>query len=170
MAATYTAASVDIAYGNGKSMLSVFNGSGSGVVLKVYRIWTINSAITAVTGVVCDVSLRRISTSSAGTTVTPLKHDTNSANLPAQVAIATNATVTTGDIFRVVNQDNDEPASGGTGTNELAILFPLRVIWESGYHDTRIEPIVLREGEGITVRSDTNTTVGTLDVYIEFTT
>lgn len=169
MTATYAAISLNTAFGNGKSMLSIFNGSGSGVVIRVYRIWTINSTITAISGVTCDISIRRITASSSGTTVVPFKHDSNSSDVPAQVLFRTNATVTATDILRIHNTDNDEVSSAGTGTNELSILFPLKMIWESGYYDSNVEPLVLREGYGITVNSDTNTTIGTLDVYMEFT-
>lgn len=169
MAATYTAVSIDTAYANNKSMLTIFNGSGSGVVLRIYRIWTTNSQLTGVTGVVQNLAIRRLIASSGGTTITPVKHDTNSSNLPAQVLITTNATDTVTDTLRICRRDNDEPAVAGTGTNELAMLFPLNLIWESGYYDTTIEPLVLREGEGITVRNETSTTVGSLDVFFEFT-
>lgn len=170
MAATYTAASINTAFANLKSMLTIFNGSGSGKTLKIYRIWIINSQLTAVTGVVLTLALRRITASTVGSAITPVKHDTNNASLPAQVVIGTNNTDTiSATTYRLIRRDNDEPAVAGTGINELSMLFPMNLIWESGYYDSTIEPLTLPEGYGITLRCETSTTVGSLDVYMEFT-
>ena len=170
MAATYTAASINTAFANLKSMMSIFNGSGSGKTLKVYRIWIINSQLTAVTGVVITLALRRITACTVGTPITPVKHDTNSANLPAQVIVGTNNTDTISAVtYRLIRRDNDEPAVAGTGTNELSMLFPMNLIWEAGYYDSNVEPLTLPEGYGIALRCETSTVVGSLDVYMEFT-
>ena len=92
MAQTYTAAGIGVAFGNNKSMLGIFNGVGSGRVVRVYRVWVLNNQTAAVTGVLTTWTLRKTSAQSAGTAITPTKHDTASETAPAQVPrIAANA-------------------------------------------------------------------------------
>lgn len=171
MAATFTLAAIGVTFGNAKFMASLFNGSGSGRVLRVKRVWCLNNQTSAVTGVLTTFSLRRTSAQSAGTSVTPTKHDTSSSNLPAQVLAATGATVTnTSDAaLRTWVWSNDEPAAS-TGTNdEFECLVPLNCVWDSATGDTDIEPIVLREGQGVTVQHTGASAVGVADIFIEFT-
>lgn len=171
MAATFTAAAIGATFGNAKHMLSLFNGSGSGRVLRVKRVWVLNNQTTAVTGVLTTFALRRTSAQSAGTSITPTKHDTASSSLPAQVLCATGATVTnTADVqLRTWAWSNDEPAAS-TGTNdEFQCLVPLACVWDSATGDADIEPIVLRAGEGITVQHTGSSAVGVCDIFIEFT-
>ena len=78
MAATFTAGGIGVTFGNGKHMLSLFNGASSGRVLRVKRIWVLNNQTSGVTGVLTTWAVRRTSAQSAGTSVTPTKHDTNS--------------------------------------------------------------------------------------------
>lgn len=169
MASTYTASSINTTFTNLKTMLSVFNGAGSGVVLRVYRIWALNSQTSAVTGVAVDLSLNIITAASAGTAASVFKHDSLNSNLPAQVTALTGSTITIANTLRVINTDNDEVSVNTNSINELSTLFPLCLIWESGYNDSTVEPLVLREGYGVAIRNDTSTTVGSFDFYIEFT-
>lgn len=171
MAATFTLTSAGTTFGNAKHMLSIFNGAGSGRVLRIKRIWLLNNQTTAVTGVLTTFALRRTSAQSAGTSVVPTKHDTTSANLPAQVLSATGATVTnTGDSpVRTFMWSNDEPAASSGTNDEFECLVPLNCVWDSATGDTDIEPITLRPGEGLTVQHTGSTTVGVVDIFIEFT-
>lgn len=76
-----------------KSMLSVFNGLGSGRVLKLQNILILNSQTAAIVGNVVQFDLLRTSAQAGGTAVTAIGYD--SANLlPAQITAATGATVT----------------------------------------------------------------------------
>jgi hypothetical protein len=170
MAATFTAAAVGATFGNNKSMLGVFNGAGSGRILRVYRVWVLNNQTTAVTGVLTNWSLRRTSAQSGGTAITPTKHDTASSNLPAQVLVATGGTVTlTSDVaFRTWMWSNDEPTAGSGTSDEFECLVPLTCVWDST-GDANIEPIVLREGQGISVHHAGTTVAGICDVFVEFT-
>jgi hypothetical protein len=43
------------------------------------------------------------------------------------------------------------------------------MLWESSYKDTNVQPIVLRQGYGISVNNTSNTIVGVADFFIEFT-
>lgn len=168
MAETHTAAAIGATFASNKAMLGIFNGSGSGRVLRIYRVWVLNNQTAAVTGVLTTFSLRRTTAQSGGTTVTPVKHDTASATLAAQILAATGPTVTLSDIFRKFMWSNDEPAASTGSSDEFETLVPLNCIWDST-GDTNIEPIVLREGQGIAVNHDGSSAVGLCDVFIEFT-
>jgi hypothetical protein len=171
MAATFTLAGVGVAFGNAKHMLSLFNGAGSGRVLRVKRIWVLNNQVAGVTGVLTTWAVRRTSAQSAGTSIAPTKHDTASSNLPAQVLAATGATVTnTGDVqVRTFVWSNDEPAASSGTNDEFQCLIPLNCVFDAATGDTDIEPLTLREGQGLTVQHTGSSTVGVADIFIEFT-
>jgi hypothetical protein len=63
---------------------------------------------------------------------------------------------------------NDEPAASSATSDEFETLVPLNCVWDST-GDANIEPIVLREGEGISVHHSGSTTVGLCDVFVEYT-
>jgi hypothetical protein len=169
MADTFTAAAVGATFAANKLMLGLFNGAGSGRVLRVYRIWCLNNQTAAVTGVLTTMSLRRSTAQSGGTAITPQKHDNNAANLPAQVLCATGATPTlTGNPYRQWAWSNDEPAASSGTNDEFECLVPLNCVWDST-GDANIEPIVLREGEGVSVHHPGSSAVGNADIFLEFT-
>ena len=170
MASTFTAAAIGTTFGNNKSMLGLFNGASSGRVLRVYRVWVLNNQTTAVTGVLTTWTLRRSSAQSGGTAITPTKHDTANASLPAQVLVATGGTVTlTSDTaLRAWMWSNDEPSASSGTSDEFECLVPLNCVWDST-GDSNSEPIVLREGQGISVHHSGTSVVGLCDVFVEFT-
>jgi hypothetical protein len=169
MAQTYTAAAVGATFGNNKSMLGIFNGSGSGRVVRVYRIWVLNNQTAGVTGVLTTWALRRTTAQSGGTSLTPVKHDTTSETAPAQVLFATGATATLAlTELRRWMWSNDEPAASSATSDEFETLVPLNCVWDST-GDANIEPIVLREGEGISVHHSGSSAVGLCDVFVEYT-
>lgn len=171
MAATFRAVQTGITFASSKHMLSLFNGASSGVVLRAYRIWLLNNQTTAVTGVYTTLEVRRSTAQSGGTSVTPVKLDTSSASLPAQVVCAHGATVTAAaaDTFVRVGWSNDEPATGTGTVDELEAVPALMEILSAGIGSSDLEPVVLREGFGITVFHPGSTAVGNMDVIIEFT-
>lgn len=170
MAATFTVTFTGVTFGNNKSMAGLFNGAGSGRVLRVYRVWLLNNQTSAVTGVLTTFALRRTTAQSAGTSVTPVKHDTTSSNLPAQVLAAHGATVTLSDTFRTWVWSNDEPSASAGTSDEMECLVPLNTVWESDPNSTsNVEPIVLREGQGISIQHSGSSTVGVCDLFVEFT-
>jgi len=171
MAATHRAVQTGITFAATKHMLSLFNGSGSGVVLRVYRIWCLNNQTSAVTGVFTTFEVRRSTTQSGGTSVTPIKMDTSSSSLPGQVLCAHGATVTAAstDLFVRLGWSNDEPASAAATNDELESIPSLMEVLAAGIGSSDLEPIVLREGYGITVYHPGSTAVGNMDCIIEFT-
>lgn len=170
MAQTYTAGAVGATFGNNKSMLGIFNGSGSGRIIRVYRVWVLNNQTAGVTGVLTTWTMRRTTAQSGGTAITPTKHDTNSESMPAQVLIATGPTATlSSDVaLRSWMWSNDEPAVSSATSDEFETLVPLNCVWDST-GDSNIEPLVLREGQGVSIHHSGSTTVGLCDVYVEYT-
>jgi len=170
MAATYRGVVVGTAFAANKSMLTLFNGSGSGLVLRVKRIWMLNNQTAAVTGVLTTMEIRRISASTGGTAGGVVKHDSSSAGLPSQVTITTGATdtLTSDPALMRFMWSNDEPATGSLTNDESECIPALACVWDCT-GDSDLEPLVLRQNEGVSVRHTGSTTVGVADVIIEFT-
>jgi hypothetical protein len=166
---THTVGFIGPAFANNKSMGAIFNGAGSGRIVRIQRVWMLNNQTAGVTGVLTTMNIRRTTAQSAGTAVVPVKHDTASTTLAAQILVATGATVTlTGVELRRWMWSNDEPAVSSGTSDEFECLVPLNLVWDST-GDADIEPIVLREGEGISVHHPGSTTVGICDIFVEFT-
>jgi hypothetical protein len=170
MAQTYTVGVVGATFGNGKCMFGVFNGSGSGRIVRVKRVWVLNNQTSGVTGVLTTWELRRTSAQSGGTAQTAVKHDSNSEAIPAQILFATGPTATdTSDAaLRRWMWSNDEPAAAALTNDETECIIPLSCVWDST-GDSDIEPLVLREGQGLNVKHSGSSTVGVCDIFVEFT-
>lgn len=168
MAATYTVTSLQTTFAASKCMLSIFNEVASTNVVRVYRMWALNNQITPVIGVLTNMEIRRLATASGGTTLTATKHDTADASL-TNITLATNATVTTTDIFRRIIWSTDEPLANVTATlDEFEMLPVVGTIWQLGYADPNIDPLILRPGEGVGI-INTGANVGVVDLRMEFT-
>ncbi len=168
MAQTYTLSATGITLAANKCILGVFNGSGSGRIVRVYRVWCLNNQVAAVTGVVNTIELRRTSTGSGGTAITPVKHDSSSENFPAQVVVSSNQSVTTSSLFIRQFWSSDEPAAGTISTDEILTIPAMGLIWDVAYNDSNVQPLVCREGEGAALMNITST-VGIMDVFMEVT-
>jgi len=169
MANTYTLAATAIPFAAAKALCTIFNGVGSGKIVKVYRIWVINNQQSSVTGVITTMNIRKLSAMSGGDAQTTIKHDTNNPNLPSQIEATSGATDTPSVVLRTFIWSNDEPATG-TGTwDECEVVVPLCCVWDMGYADPNVNPIILREGEGIDVFHSGTTGIGTVDIFMEFT-
>ena len=169
MAATFRATGGAIAYASSKDMLNVFNGTATARVIRVYRAYFFNNGTAAVTGVLTTAQCRRITAASAGTAVTPVKHDTNSSNLDAATTCGTNQTTTGTDIFRRFLFVNEEPIVAGTTQANWLTLVPFAEIWNAGYGDTNVEPVTCRATQGFQLFHSGTSAVGTADLEIEFT-
>lgn len=169
MAATWRATSGAVAYASSKDMLNVFNGTSSARIIRVYRGYWFNNGTTAVTGVVTTAQCRRITAATAGTAVTPVKHDSNSSALDANTTCGTNQTVTGSDIFRRFLFVNEEPVVAGTTQANWLTLIPFAEVWNAGYGDTNVEPVTCRATQGFELFHSGSTAVGSADLEIEFT-
>lgn len=169
MAATWRAAQTAIAYASAKSMIDVFNGGSSARVIRVYRMYAFNNGTSAVTGVLTTLRIRRLTAASGGTSITPVKHDTASSALDANTTCGHNRTVTGTNVFRNLVWSNDEPTVSGATLDEWECLVPFAEIWNAGYGDSNVEPLVCRAGYGIDLQQSGASAVGTMDAEIEFT-
>lgn len=154
------------------NVCTLFNGSGSGVILRVWRVWVINAQTAAITATANTITLERATAASSFTTTgcNVAKHDTNSNNLPAQVLWGRDATVTRTDVFRRFFWDTNEPTVNAAYTSsELRTLPFFTCVWDSGYGQADLEPIVCREGQGVTLYSAAMSAAGNCDFVMEFT-
>jgi len=169
MADTFTLYGSSIACGATKSLLALFNGVGSGVILKVKRVQVLNVQLVGVTGTTGQIELRCINANSVGTAVVPTKHVPTQASLPVQVIMNTGGTVvnqTNSVLFRT-GWSNDEPSVGSGNMDEWENIPSWTTLFES-VGDSLLQGYVLREGFGLSVTTATTPAVGTIDVRIEF--
>jgi len=168
MANTWTALGQGIAFAAGKNMLAILNGGTR--VLRVRRIGLINAQTAAVTGVLClgEVRIYTGAGLSGHTTVTPVPHDSSNSALDT-VTIGTAGTPTgSSSVLRRYIWSSDE-AAVGTGTwDEWECLVPLGLVWDAGYGDQNVQPLVLRQNEMLCIYNTTGA-AGLVDIWIEFT-
>ena len=161
---TWYAYSGAVAFVQNKHFLSLFNGAGSGKILKIRKCFVTNRQTAAVTGVVFQFDFRRTTAQSGGTAITPVAADTANAALPAQVLIATNPTITNGGLLFSQLFSNEEQAA--LLTTPVPVLTA-SVNWLP--EGRAIQELTLRTGEGFTVQMITATTVGSYAVLVVFT-
>jgi hypothetical protein len=169
MATTYTACSNFTAFAQNKTMLGLFNGIGSGQVLRLYRIWVLNNQVVPITGILTHLELRRISAGTGGIAVVPTPHDTTGTALNAAINCSTNMTVTNTDLFKRIIWSTDEPAGNANLTiDEYECIPAWCCIWDVGYANVAEQPLIIREGSGIAL-NNIGALVGTCDVQFQFT-
>lgn len=160
---TFTAWANDVAPAASKHMLTIFNEAASGVVVEIYDLRAILLQIATVTGVTLRWDILKASAASAGTVITAEKHDSGSAALPAGVTVRTGGTVTAGARLSGMIQSGEEittaqaPMVRAVGQDLLPQM-----------KNPKAKPIVLREGEGLTVQNVTSSTVGTFGLSVTF--
>lgn len=160
-----------VVVGNNKSMVSLLNAGGSTVVVRIESISIVNAQTTAVTGVVGNFELRRITGHSAGVEVTANVEEFDTANaLNASVTARTGATVA-GESTKLLKRALWSTDEWGTGSLDVeAHAHALQALLPIFQRRTPMQqPIVLRAGEGLTVKFATNSTAGAFDVEIVFT-
>lgn len=170
MADTWRATAQAITFATNKDMLDVLNATGSGRVVRVYRAFHFNNFVSAITGIIFGMTLRRITAATSGTTVTPIAHDTDNTALAAQITAGYNRTLTLAgtSLIRQYNFVNEEPIVAGVAQANWLTLIPFCEVWNAGYSDANVQPIVCREVQGFAFYSGT-VTVGANDFEIEFT-
>lgn len=146
-------------FANSKQHLSIFNGSGSGVVVRVQKLYIANMVETAVAGGARRLDVKKITACSSGTDLTPIKQDSLNSDIPAQVLLKTTATVTEGAIiFPLVFPDDEMLLT----QNSMAQQIFAGINWiPEGYE---LQEYTLREGEGITIKQITNSTAGNMSL------
>ena len=156
---TYVTAIVNSTAAASKNHLLLFNGIGSGRIVRIWDI-KINPNITAaVAGTSIVLNTARISDiGTGGTSQTIRKTDSTDSNLPAE--IVSRAAVTSPTV------SSNELASCTMLVEETA-AFPGRVNLYKA--DSVISSLVLNEGEGLLIQQGTFAGVGAINVFIYFT-
>lgn len=154
---SYVVLVADSVFAASKQHVSIFNGSGSGKVVKVQKLYVTNMVLTTVAGGIRRLDVKKISACSSGTDITPIPQDSSNDTLPAQILIKTTATVTEGAIlFPLVFPDDEMLLT----QNSMAQQLYSGINWiPEGFE---LQEYTLNEGEGITVKQITSSTAGTV--------
>lgn len=174
MAATYTLLASGIALPTSaaaKTLIQLYNAHAT-QKLNVTRVWLQNTGIAAVTAAYQTLSFGRHTTvqTTGATALTPIKHDTSSAALlSATTNHSPTTSVTLVDVFRTMLWSGDEFANGVSKLENLLTFPTFALLFDAGYGDTNVEPIVLNQNEGVAITSaGVASGVGTVDCAIEF--
>lgn len=169
MAATWHVVQANIAYGNAKSMLDVFNGPTSARRLKCKRVYYLNNCPDSVSGVLTTVQVQRITAATGAIVIPPARFDPNTVNLDQATTAGTGRTTNATDVLRRVVWSNKNPVINMTATmDQWECLIPNGLIFEAGYYDSNVEPIVCNAGEGLQIKHTGVSVVGFADAEIEF--
>ena len=162
---TYYALADAVAFAANKQMLSILNAAGSGKMIVLKKLFLIDLAIAAVTGVALRQDVKRITAHSGGTAITPQSADSTNPALPAEVTVRTGATsVTEGALLFPMTFSNDEV--GATQAFPSAQLLAGLNWFPEGQE---VQEIRLREGEGLTIKNITTTVIGSFAYLLVFT-
>lgn len=174
---SYTLLATSIANANNKNLLAISNATGSGKIIKIYRVMCWNPQTVAVPGGVTGILIgRSAAVYSGGTALTFRPHSscvTAGVNNPFTGINADSGasaiTATIGTEFRRVFRATDEIAAGGYTFDEIQNILPWTVLWDTGYSDSNIEPLVLRENQGFLIRTDSSpaNSVGAFSLQVE---
>ena len=152
-----------VAFAANKSHIAIFNAVGSGKVIKCKKLFVINIT-AAVTGIVVRFDINRATAASAGTTITPVSFDTINAALPAGITVRTGGTITDGSLlFPFMGLSEEETAV--QALSKATFHQFMNILMEGN----EIQELTLREGEGMTVKQITSSTVGSVGWILVFT-
>jgi hypothetical protein len=165
--ATYLYWSEPGASANLQRILTVWNGTSSGKIIRVRRLRICHLGITAVTGVGCRIDVRQITAEPATqtNTLTAIKLDTTNATLPSQITGKNGSTAALAGSIIFSTAISTEEVATNQGAH-VAIMNSINWLPESRV----IQDLVLREGEGLDVQCATSTTTGVFAAQVIFTT
>lgn len=142
-----------------KRHLCLFNASGSGKIIKLFRISAAGSPTLAVTGQTIALYATRITSApTGGSNATIVRADTTNPALPAQITAmlqATGGAAEEASYFGCGVVSGEETASA----NES-------VIYQAAVNGA--QPLTLREGEGIVVKQGSLASAGAATVVVAF--
>ncbi len=175
---TFTVIALGVVIGNNKSMLSIYNPTGSGRTLKLREYYVRNAQTTAVTGVISDFRLLRFNggttAPSGGTALTPQAHSTDN-TLGVGIDCRTGATALgTGaveaaataalDVMKISSDEWGPGTLDQEGSQQtISNYLPARV-----KRDSTQQPFVIRGNEGIHLKHIVNSTAGSFDIIFIF--
>ncbi len=168
MANTWTAYYTGVVFAVSKNMAMILNGGAR--VLRVRRVGFINNQTAAVTGVITAGEIRRYTGAglTGHTAITPVAHDTNNSALDTVTVGHAGTPTGTGTALRCYTWSSDEPALSAATSDEWECLIPLNIIWDAGYGDANVQPLVLRNGQALCIYNLTGA-AGLVDTWVEFT-
>lgn len=178
MANTFMLYANAVTWAANKNMLAINNHTGSGQIVRIYRIWMNNISASTVTGGVCLVQMFRYTSVASFTGGTSISFNKmNSTNSSPNINIFANSgttTVLTKDSipFRQILRSNDELALSTGHYEDIQSIIAFSNIWDSGYINSNVEPITLRAGEGLvlyTPSSGGGTYAGQTEINVELT-
>lgn len=162
---TYLVIAADCAFAASKHHLSIFNGVGSGKVIRISKLFMTNMLLNVtVSGGVRRLDVKKATVVSGGTDLTPVKHDTINDDIPAQILIKTGATVTDGALlFPLIFPDDEMLLT----QNSMAQQIFSGINWIP--EGLEIQGFTLNEGEGVTIKQITSSVVGVTTWIVAFT-
>ena len=162
---TFYALADAVAFAANKQMISLYNAAGSGVLVVLKKLYLINLQLSAVTGVAVRQEFKRFSAvHTGGTAITPVSCDSSNAALPAGVTAKTGATLTDVTLLFPLTFANDEV---GATQAFPSVQLQAGINWLP--EGMEVQEVRLREGEGVTVKNITSTTVGSFAYMMVFT-
>lgn len=171
MASTFTLYNQGISFAAGKVMAGIFYEGAR--VLRVRRIGLLNTQTASVTGVMCQIDIRRYTATATWTTpssVTAVKHDSTNSALTSVTTGNSGTPGTSGSThtFRRVVWSSDEPSLSSATADEWECLVPLNIIWDAGYADSNVQSLTIRVDEAVNIYNVSGA-AGLLDSWMEFT-
>lgn len=165
---TFIAFAQNIASANNKSMVSLENASGSEKKLKLRDIRIVSMQNTPVTGLVMEFQLRRATSHSGGTSITPLAFDTAD-TLSGSITARTGATITgeSASVFMKWRWSTDEWLQGATDVESFD--HTINQTFSTYLTQAKMKPITLNANEALTFKCVTNSTTGLFDFQLLFT-
>ena len=161
---TWYALADAVAFAASKQHISILNATGSGMVVRVRKIFPCDLSLASVTGVAVRFDFKKATAHSAGTVITPQAADSSNAALPAQVTVRTGATVTEGALLWPYTCASDE-----VGATQAFPSAQLMQALNSIPEGDEVQELTLREGEGLTIKQITSSTVGSFSWLMVFT-
>lgn len=162
---TYYALADAVAFAANKHMISLHNAAGTGKMIVLKKMFLINLALASVTGVALRQDVKRFTAvHTGGTAITPVSCDSLNPALPAGVTAKTGATVTDLTLLFPITFTNDET---GATQGFPSTMLQAGINWLP--EGNEVQEIRLREGEGVTIKNITSTTIGSYAYMIVFT-
>ena len=157
-ASYYTSVLASVA-GASKRHLALFNASGSGKTMKIYRIRAAGAPTAAVTGLVIALNAVRITTAPTGGGAGTIdKGVTSDAAPPAQVTVMTAAT---GGATEEANAFGVGTVTGEETQGASAVIIYDAVI-------DGLKPLTCAEGQGVLVKQGALASAGAVNILIWF--
>lgn len=135
--------------------------------VRIKRILIFNWQVTAVTGVMLEFLLERITARTAGTSATINPLDLNDSLTAGITASSGDTSVTESTVLRRMFSANEEVILATLNTTtERGFHFDDNIVYEAMFENT---PLTLRQNQGISLKQITSSTVGSVSIVIEFT-